>query len=101
MSSRSARNAADSSRAGTAAALGYNTNSYDSPRSIELPDGIVDVYMPDIKLFDSGHAYQLRVPRRHGRGPQSRTLAVGATPATTRSPPSTLSEASVIDRVTV
>lgn len=83
--------------------VGVQHEQLRQPALDELLDGIVDVYMPAIKLFGSGHAhrYPPRVPRRHGRGPQSRTLAVGATPATTRSPPSTLSEASVIDRVTV
>lgn len=38
--------------------MGYNASSYDSPRSIELLDGIVDVYMPAIKLFGSGHAHR-------------------------------------------
>jgi putative pyruvate formate lyase activating enzyme len=28
----------------------YNTSSYDSHESLELMDGIVDVYMPDLKL---------------------------------------------------
>ncbi|MDX1621070.1 MAG: radical SAM protein, partial [Nitriliruptorales bacterium] len=38
--------------------LVYNTSAYDSPRSIELLDGVVDVYMPDIKLFDTGNAHR-------------------------------------------
>jgi putative pyruvate formate lyase activating enzyme len=38
--------------------LVYNTSSYDSTRSIELLDGVVDVYMPDIKLFDPDHAHR-------------------------------------------
>jgi putative pyruvate formate lyase activating enzyme len=29
----------------------YNTSSYDSPDSLRLMDGVVDVYMPDIKLW--------------------------------------------------
>jgi putative pyruvate formate lyase activating enzyme len=29
----------------------YNTSSYDSPDSLQLMDGVVDVYMPDIKLW--------------------------------------------------
>jgi putative pyruvate formate lyase activating enzyme len=29
----------------------YNTSSYDSPESLELMDGVVDVYMPDFKLW--------------------------------------------------
>lgn len=38
--------------------LVYNTSSYDSLRSIELLDGVVDVYLPDIKLFDADHAHR-------------------------------------------
>ncbi len=33
--------------------LVYNTGSYDSMESIRLMDGVVDVYMPDFKLWDS------------------------------------------------
>jgi putative pyruvate formate lyase activating enzyme len=29
----------------------YNTSAYDSPESLELMDGVVDVYMPDFKLW--------------------------------------------------
>lgn len=32
--------------------LVYNTSSYDSLHSITLMDGVVDVYMPDFKLWD-------------------------------------------------
>jgi putative pyruvate formate lyase activating enzyme len=31
----------------------YNTSAYDSPDSLRLMDGIVDVYMPDLKLSSS------------------------------------------------
>lgn len=31
----------------------YNTSAYDSPDSLALMDGVVDVYMPDLKLVDS------------------------------------------------
>jgi putative pyruvate formate lyase activating enzyme len=31
----------------------YNTSSYDSIDSLELMDGIVDIYMPDFKLWSS------------------------------------------------
>jgi putative pyruvate formate lyase activating enzyme len=30
----------------------YNTSAYDSLESLELLDGVVDIYMPDLKLFD-------------------------------------------------
>jgi len=33
--------------------LVYNTSAYDSPDSLALMDGIVDVYMPDFKLWSS------------------------------------------------
>jgi putative pyruvate formate lyase activating enzyme len=32
--------------------LVYNTSSYDSPESLRVMDGLVDVYMPDFKLWD-------------------------------------------------
>lgn len=32
--------------------LVYNTGGFDSPGTIHLLDGVVDIYMPDIKLFD-------------------------------------------------
>jgi putative pyruvate formate lyase activating enzyme len=37
-------------RSGLRLPIVYNTSSYDSLDSLELMDGIVDVYMPDIKL---------------------------------------------------
>jgi putative pyruvate formate lyase activating enzyme len=33
--------------------LVYNTSAYDSLRSLELLDGVVDVYMPDFKYWDA------------------------------------------------
>lgn len=42
--------------AGLRLPLVYNTSAYDSLRSIELLDGVVDVYLPDIKIFDVGSA---------------------------------------------
>jgi putative pyruvate formate lyase activating enzyme len=33
--------------------LVYNTGSYDSLESIRLMDGVVDIYMPDFKLWDA------------------------------------------------
>ena len=32
--------------------LVYNTGGFDSPATLELLDGVVDIYMPDIKFFD-------------------------------------------------
>lgn len=30
----------------------YNTSAYDAPRSLELLDGVVDIYMPDFKFWN-------------------------------------------------
>jgi putative pyruvate formate lyase activating enzyme len=30
----------------------YNTGGYDTPEALQLLDGVVDIYMPDIKSFD-------------------------------------------------
>jgi putative pyruvate formate lyase activating enzyme len=38
--------------------LVYNTSAYDSLHSIELMDGVVDVYMPDFKFWDAEMARQ-------------------------------------------
>jgi putative pyruvate formate lyase activating enzyme len=35
--------------------LVYNTSAYDSLESIEWMDGLVDIYMPDFKLWDAEH----------------------------------------------
>jgi putative pyruvate formate lyase activating enzyme len=34
----------------------YNTSSYDSPDSLRLMEGVVDVYMPDLKLWTTERA---------------------------------------------
>ena len=36
--------------------LVYNTSAYDSLHSLELLDGIVDIYMPDFKVWDDAHS---------------------------------------------
>ncbi len=41
----------------------YNTSGYDSVESLELLDGIVDIYMPDFKYWDSEMA------RKYSRAP--------------------------------
>jgi putative pyruvate formate lyase activating enzyme len=41
----------------------YNTSGYDSMESLELLDGVVDIYMPDFKYWDSGMA------RKYSRAP--------------------------------
>lgn len=39
--------------------LVYNTSSYDSATSLELMDGVVDVYLPDFKFWDRGTSRRL------------------------------------------
>jgi putative pyruvate formate lyase activating enzyme len=42
----------------------YNTSAYDSPDSLALMDGVVDIYLPDLKVWTSGRARRfLRMPR--------------------------------------
>ncbi|MGD0273932.1 MAG: radical SAM protein [Gaiellaceae bacterium] len=41
----------DAVRGGLRLPLVYNTSAYDSPESLRLLDGVVDVYMPDFKLW--------------------------------------------------
>ncbi len=36
--------------------LVYNTGGYDSPEALALLDGVIDIYMPDMKYGDSGMA---------------------------------------------
>jgi putative pyruvate formate lyase activating enzyme len=43
--------------------LVYNTSSYDSAESINLMDGVVDIYMPDFKLWDAQHALRYLLAR--------------------------------------
>jgi putative pyruvate formate lyase activating enzyme len=43
-------------RGGLRLPLVYNTGAYDSEESIELMDGVVDIYMPDFKFWDADMA---------------------------------------------
>jgi putative pyruvate formate lyase activating enzyme len=49
-------------QAGLRLPIVYNTSSYDSPDSLRLMDGVVDVYMPDFKLWthETGRRYLKR-----------------------------------------
>ena len=38
--------------------LVYNTGGYDSPQALELLDGVIDIYMPDMKYGDSRLAHR-------------------------------------------
>jgi putative pyruvate formate lyase activating enzyme len=47
----------DAARRGLALPLVYNTSGYDSLEALALLDGIVDIYMPDVKYADSRLAH--------------------------------------------
>ena len=44
----------------------YNTNAYDSVEVLKLLDGIVDVYLPDLKYADSDAGFQFSKVRDYG-----------------------------------
>jgi putative pyruvate formate lyase activating enzyme len=44
--------------AGLRLPLVYNTGGYDSPEALALLDGVVDIYMPDMKYGDSDRAHR-------------------------------------------
>ena len=41
---------------GLSVPLVYNTSAYDSLEALRLLDGVVDIYMPDVKIWDSAYA---------------------------------------------
>jgi len=45
--------------------LVYNTGGYDSLEALRLLDGIIDIYMPDMKYADSGQAHQFSHVRNY------------------------------------
>ena len=45
-------------REGLRLPLVYNTGGYDSPEALELLDGAIDIYMPDVKYGDSEAAHR-------------------------------------------
>ena len=45
--------------------LVYNTGGYDSPEALRLLDGIIDIYMPDMKYGDSTRAHHFSHVRNY------------------------------------
>jgi putative pyruvate formate lyase activating enzyme len=43
----------------------YNTNAYDSVRVLELLDGVVDIYLPDLKYAESSAGYEYSKVRNY------------------------------------
>jgi len=52
-------------QAGLRLPLVYNTGGYDSPVSLELLDGVIDIYMPDMKYADARLALRLSKARNY------------------------------------
>jgi putative pyruvate formate lyase activating enzyme len=50
-------------RAGLRLPVVYNTGGYDAPQALNLMDGLIDIYMPDMKYADAGIAQQLSLVR--------------------------------------
>ncbi len=55
--------------------LVYNTSAYDSLESLRLMDGVVDIYMPDFKLWDAGASARYLGARDY---PQAARAAIAA-----------------------
>lgn len=51
--------------AGLLLPLVYNTGGYDSLSALQLLDGVVDIYMPDMKYGDAGQARKLSKVQRY------------------------------------
>jgi putative pyruvate formate lyase activating enzyme len=57
-------------RQGLTLPIVYNTNAYDSVEVLKLLDGIVDIYLPDLKYADSDAGFQyskVRDYKKHSR----------------------------------
>ncbi|MFQ5695625.1 MAG: radical SAM protein, partial [Terriglobia bacterium] len=63
--------------AGLRLPLVYNTSAYDSLDSIELLDGVVDIYMPDFKFWDAERARHYAKARDY---PEAARRAIQAMP---------------------
>src|SRR5207248_413853 len=58
--------------------LVYNTSAYDSLDSIHLMDGVVDIYMPDFKLWDAEHCRKYLVASNYADAAREVISAVHA-----------------------
>jgi putative pyruvate formate lyase activating enzyme len=50
--------------------LVYNTGGYDSPEALALLDGVIDIYMPDMKYGDSDLAHRYSHVREYAQANQ-------------------------------
>lgn len=63
-------------RRGLRIPLVYNTSAYDSEESLELLDGVVDIYMPDFKTWDPEVSRQLLLARDYPEVARSAIIAM-------------------------
>ncbi len=54
----------------------YNTSAYDSLHSIALLDGVVDIYMPDLKVMDARVARHILIAEDYPRRAREAILAM-------------------------
>jgi putative pyruvate formate lyase activating enzyme len=47
--------------------LVYNTNAYDSLKTLKELDGVIDIYLPDLKYADDGYAHEYSRAREYVR----------------------------------
>ncbi len=50
-------------QAGLRLPIVYNTGGYDAPQALSLMNGLIDIYMPDMKYADAAIAQQLSLVR--------------------------------------
>ena len=58
--------------------LVYNTSAYDSLESIQWMEGIVDIYMPDFKLWDAEHCRKYLVASNYAEAARNVIAAMHA-----------------------
>jgi putative pyruvate formate lyase activating enzyme len=58
--------------------LVYNTSAFDSRESIRLMDGVVDIYMPDFKLWNAEHCAKYLVARDYADAARTAIAAMHA-----------------------
>jgi putative pyruvate formate lyase activating enzyme len=56
----------------------YNTSAYDSLESLRLMEGVVDIYMPDFKLWDPEHCGQYLTARDYADAARAALRAMHA-----------------------
>src|SRR5262245_2412992 len=56
----------------------YNTSAYDSLESVRLMDGVVDIYMPDFKLWHAEHCAKYLVARDYANAARVAIAAMHA-----------------------